>query len=65
MDHVAGFCVINDVSQREFQMERAGTWDKGKGRDTFGPIGPWLVIPDEVGDFDNLSMWLEVDGSRQ
>jgi 2,4-diketo-3-deoxy-L-fuconate hydrolase len=64
MEHVAGFCVINDVSEREFQIERAGTWDKGKGCDTFGPTGPWLVTPDEVGDYDNLSMWLEVDGTR-
>lgn len=64
MDHVAGFCVINDVSEREYQIERAGTWDKGKGCDTFGPLGPWLVTPDEVGDYDNLSMWLEVDGTR-
>lgn len=64
MDHVAGFCVINDVSEREFQIERAGTWDKGKGCDTFGPTGPWLVTPDEVGDYDNLAMWLEVDGTR-
>ncbi|WP_371154996.1 fumarylacetoacetate hydrolase family protein [Jannaschia sp. 2305UL9-9] len=64
LDHVAGFCVINDVSEREFQIERAGTWDKGKGCDTFGPTGPWLVTPDEVGDFDNLAMWLKVDGKR-
>jgi 2,4-diketo-3-deoxy-L-fuconate hydrolase len=64
MDHVAGFCVINDVSEREFQIERAGTWDKGKGCDTFGPTGPWLVTPDEVGDFNALRMWLEVDGQR-
>ncbi len=64
LSHVAGFCVINDVSEREFQIERSGTWDKGKGCDTFGPIGPWLVTPDEVGDFDNLAMWLEVDGKR-
>jgi len=64
MDHVAGFCVVNDVSEREFQIERAGTWDKGKGCDTFGPTGPWLVTRDEVGDFDNLGMWLEVDGKR-
>jgi len=64
MEHVAGFCVINDVSEREFQLERSGTWDKGKGCDTFGPTGPWLVTPDEVGDYDNLSMWLEVDGKR-
>lgn len=64
MDHVAGFCVINDVSEREFQIDRAGTWDKGKGCDTFGPTGPWLVTPDEVGDYDALAMWLEVDGTR-
>lgn len=64
MDHVAGFCVINDVSEREFQLDRAGTWDKGKGCDTFGPIGPWLVTPDEVGDMNNLEMWLDVDGER-
>jgi 2,4-diketo-3-deoxy-L-fuconate hydrolase len=64
MDHVAGFCVINDVSEREFQLERAGTWDKGKGCDTFGPIGPWLVTPDEIDDIDDLSMWLDVDGQR-
>lgn len=64
MDHVAGFCVINDVSEREFQIERAGTWDKGKGCDTFGPTGPWLVTPDEISDLDNLDMWLDVDGTR-
>ena len=64
MKHVAGFCVINDVSEREYQLERAGTWDKGKGCDTFGPTGPWLVTPDEVGDVDNLGMWLDVDGER-
>ena len=64
MNHVAGFCVVNDVSEREYQIERAGTWDKGKGCDTFGPTGPWLVTPDEVGDFNNLPMWLEVDGKR-
>ncbi|MBU2994630.1 fumarylacetoacetate hydrolase family protein [Octadecabacter sp. 1_MG-2023] len=64
MDHVAGFCVINDVSERAYQIERAGTWDKGKGCDTFGPIGPWLVTPDEAGDHDDLAMWLEVDGTR-
>ncbi len=65
MRHVAGFCVINDVSEREFQIERAGTWDKGKGCDTFGPTGPWLVTPDEVADVDALEMWLDVDGERQ
>jgi 2,4-diketo-3-deoxy-L-fuconate hydrolase len=64
MNHVAGFCVINDVSEREFQLDRAGTWDKGKGCDTFGPTGPWLVTPDEVADVDNLAMWLDVDGAR-
>jgi 2-keto-4-pentenoate hydratase/2-oxohepta-3-ene-1,7-dioic acid hydratase in catechol pathway len=64
MDHVAGYCVINDVSEREFQIERGGTWDKGKGCDTFGPIGPWLVTADEVADPQALSMWLEVDGKR-
>jgi 2,4-diketo-3-deoxy-L-fuconate hydrolase len=65
LDHVAGYCVINDVSEREFQIERAGTWDKGKGCDTFGPTGPWLVTPDEVPDVDDLAMWLDVDGVRQ
>jgi 2,4-diketo-3-deoxy-L-fuconate hydrolase len=64
LDHVAGYCVINDVSEREYQLERAGTWDKGKGCDTFGPTGPWLVTPDEVGDIDALGMWLDVDGER-
>ena len=63
-DHVAGYCVINDVSEREFQIERGGTWDKGKGCDTFGPIGPWLVTRDEVADPQQLKMWLEVDGHR-
>tara|TARA_R110002110_G_scaffold320172_8_gene532947 strand:+ start:411 stop:1268 length:858 start_codon:yes stop_codon:yes gene_type:complete len=64
MDHVAGFCVINDVSERDFQLNRAGTWDKGKGCDTFGPTGPWLVTVDEIKDMDNLDMWLDVDGKR-
>ncbi|MEL7967351.1 2,4-diketo-3-deoxy-L-fuconate hydrolase [Halomonas alkaliantarctica] len=64
MQHVAGFCVINDVSEREFQLERSGTWDKGKGCDTFGPLGPWLVTPDEVTDPHQLDMWLDVDGKR-
>ncbi|OCW56922.1 fumarylacetoacetate hydrolase family protein [Hoeflea olei] len=64
LDHVAGYCVVNDVSEREFQTERGGTWDKGKGCDTFGPIGPWLVTRDEVADPQNLKMWLEVDGHR-
>ncbi|WP_148253700.1 fumarylacetoacetate hydrolase family protein [Aidingimonas lacisalsi] len=64
MNHVAGFCVINDVSEREFQLERCGNWDKGKGCDTFGPMGPWLVTPDEIKDPQDLAMWLEVDGKR-
>ncbi|HET9019218.1 MAG TPA: fumarylacetoacetate hydrolase family protein [Acetobacteraceae bacterium] len=62
MDHVAGYCVINDVSEREYQLERGGTWDKGKGCDTFGPTGPWMVTRDEIPDPQNLSMWLDVDG---
>jgi 2-keto-4-pentenoate hydratase/2-oxohepta-3-ene-1,7-dioic acid hydratase in catechol pathway len=62
--HVAGYCVVNDISEREYQLERGGQWDRGKGCDTFGPIGPWLVTPDEVGDPQNLSMWLEVNGKR-
>ena len=62
MEHVFGYCVVNDVSEREFQMERGGTWDKGKGHDTFGPIGPWLVTRDEVADPQDLRLWLEVDG---
>ena len=65
MRHVAGFCVVNDVSEREYQIERSGTWDKGKGCDTFGPIGPWLVTPDEVPDVDALDLWLDVNGERQ
>jgi 2-keto-4-pentenoate hydratase/2-oxohepta-3-ene-1,7-dioic acid hydratase in catechol pathway len=64
MDYVAGYCVINDVSEREYQIERGGQWDKGKGCDTFGPTGPWLVTKDEVSDPQNLAMWLEVDGHR-
>ncbi len=64
MKHVAGFCVVNDVSERDFQLNRAGTWDKGKGCDTFGPTGPWLVTPDEITDLDNIDMWLDVDGVR-
>jgi 2-keto-4-pentenoate hydratase/2-oxohepta-3-ene-1,7-dioic acid hydratase in catechol pathway len=63
--HIAGYCVINDISERHFQIERGGQWDKGKGCDTFGPIGPWLVTPDEVGDPANLSMWLDVNGTRR
>ncbi|HEX8590877.1 fumarylacetoacetate hydrolase family protein [Pseudomonas sp.] len=64
LEHVAGYCVINDVSEREFQIERGGTWDKGKGCDTFGPIGPWLVTRDEIADPHQLNLWLEVDGKR-
>ncbi len=62
--HVAGYCVINDVSEREYQIERGGTWDKGKGCDTFGPIGPWLVTADDIPDPQRLALWLEVDGKR-
>jgi 5-carboxymethyl-2-hydroxymuconate isomerase len=61
---IAGYCVCNDVSERAFQLERQGQWDKGKGCDTFGPIGPWLVTPDEIGDPHELGMWLEVNGTR-
>jgi 2-keto-4-pentenoate hydratase/2-oxohepta-3-ene-1,7-dioic acid hydratase in catechol pathway len=64
LDHIAGYCVVNDVSEREFQIERGGTWDKGKGCDTFGPIGPWLVTSDEVANPQKLKMWLEVNGRR-
>ncbi|WP_295468093.1 ureidoglycolate lyase [uncultured Pseudomonas sp.] len=64
LEHVAGYCVINDVSEREWQLERGGTWDKGKGFDTFGPLGPWLVTRDEVPDPHALDLWLEVDGQR-
>ncbi|MCI0511170.1 2,4-diketo-3-deoxy-L-fuconate hydrolase [Chromohalobacter marismortui] len=64
MHHVAGYCVVNDVSEREFQLERSGSWDKGKGCDTFGPLGPWLVTRDEIADPQSLDMWLEVDGKR-
>jgi 2-keto-4-pentenoate hydratase/2-oxohepta-3-ene-1,7-dioic acid hydratase in catechol pathway len=63
--HVAGYCVVNDVSEREYQIERAGTWDKGKGFDSFGPIGPWLVTADEVPDPQALGLWLELDGVRR
>ncbi len=64
MDHVAGYCVCNDVSEREFQIERSGTWDKGKGADTFGPTGPWVVTRDEVPDPQNLALWTEVNGKK-
>ena len=64
LDHVAGYCVINDVSERHWQLERGFTWDKGKGFPTFGPVGPWLVTADEVGDPQNLAMWLSVNGKK-
>lgn len=64
LDHVAGYCVVNDLSERDFQMNRGGQWVKGKSADTFGPIGPWLVTKDEVPDPQSLGMWLEVDGHR-
>ena len=65
LSHIAGYCVVNDVSEREFQIERGGTWDKGKGCDTFGPVGPWLVTPDEAGDPQNLKIWLDLNGQRR
>ena len=64
LDHVAGYVLINDVSERAFQTERGGTWDKGKGCDTFGPVGPWIVTIDEVGDVQALDMWLDLNGKR-
>jgi len=64
LEHVAGYCVVNDVSERSYQLERGGQWDKGKGCDTFAPIGPWLVTPDEIQDPQSLDMWLDVDGQR-
>jgi 2-keto-4-pentenoate hydratase/2-oxohepta-3-ene-1,7-dioic acid hydratase in catechol pathway len=64
LSHVAGYCVVNDLSERAYQLEGTGQWVKGKSADTFGPIGPWLVTPDEVAEWDNLGMWLEVDGHR-
>ena len=63
--HVAGYCVVNDVSERHWQQERGPTWDKGKGFPTFGPVGPWLVTADEVGDPQTLAMWLDVNGTRR
>ena len=65
LSHVAGYCVVNDVSEREYQLERSGTWDKGKGHDTFGPTGPWLVTADEIPNPQALNMWLDVDGQRR
>ncbi|NGY04256.1 fumarylacetoacetate hydrolase family protein [Solimonas terrae] len=64
LDHVAGYCVVNDVSERAYQLERNGQWDKGKGCDTFAPIGPWLVTRDEIDDVQNLDMFLDIDGKR-
>jgi len=64
LSHVAGYCVVNDVSERAYQLERGGTWDKGKGCDTFGPVGPWLVTADEVPDPQKLRLWLDVNGER-
>jgi 2,4-didehydro-3-deoxy-L-rhamnonate hydrolase len=64
LKHVAGYCVVNDLSEREYQLERSGTWDKGKGCDTFGPVGPWMVTADEVPDPQNLALWLELNGKR-
>jgi len=65
MAHVAGYCIVNDVSEREYQMDRGGTWDKGKGHDTFGPCGPWMVTKDEIKDPQDLDMWLDVNGKRR
>ncbi|MBB6255021.1 fumarylacetoacetate hydrolase family protein [Nitrospirillum iridis] len=65
LSHVAGYVLINDVSEREYQIERGGTWDKGKGCDTFGPVGPWLVTADEIADPQNIDLWLDVNGSRR
>jgi 2-keto-4-pentenoate hydratase/2-oxohepta-3-ene-1,7-dioic acid hydratase in catechol pathway len=59
---IAGYCLHNDISEREFQIERGGTWDKGKGCDSFAPLGPWLVTPDEIGDVNNLRLWLKLNG---
>ncbi len=65
LDHVAGYCIVNDVSEREYQLERGTQWDKGKGCDTFGPIGPWLVTRDEIVNVQRLGMWLDVNGERR
>ena len=64
LSHVAGYCVVNDVSEREYQLERGSQWDKGKGCDTFGPVGPWLVTRDEVPNPQRLDLWLELNGKR-
>ena len=65
LSHVAGYCIVNDVSEREYQIERGGTWDKGKGCDTFGPIGPWIATTDEIPDPGKLEMWLDVNGEKR
>jgi 2,4-diketo-3-deoxy-L-fuconate hydrolase len=65
LDHVAGYCLVNDITEREYQIERGGTWDKGKGCDTFGPVGPWLVTPDQLGDAQQVDLWLDVNGVRR
>ena len=65
LKYVAGYCVVNDVSEREYQLERGGPWDKGKGCDTFGPVGPWMVTADEIADVQALPMWLDVNGQRR
>lgn len=64
MDHVAGYCLHNDISEREFQLERGGTWDKGKGCDTFAPLGPWMVTKEDIPDVSNLKLWLKVNGRQ-
>jgi 2,4-diketo-3-deoxy-L-fuconate hydrolase len=64
LSHVAGYCIVNDVSERAFQTERGGTWDKGKGCDTFGPVGPWLVTRDEITNPQRLNLWLDLNGER-
>jgi 2,4-diketo-3-deoxy-L-fuconate hydrolase len=64
LNYVAGYCIVNDVSERESQFDRGGSWDKGKGYDTFGPVGPWLVTSDEVGDPQALDLWLDLNGKR-
>jgi 2,4-diketo-3-deoxy-L-fuconate hydrolase len=65
LDHIAGYCLVNDISEREYQNDRGGTWDKGKGCDTFGPVGPWLVTPDEIEDPQNIDLWLDVNDVRR
>jgi 2,4-didehydro-3-deoxy-L-rhamnonate hydrolase len=65
LQHVAGYCLVNDISEREYQNDRGGTWDKGKGCDGFGPVGPWIVTPDEIEDPQNIDLWLDVNGVRR